>query len=938
MARGDAAMSEVRALLLTDVVDSTQLSQALGDEAMAAVWAAHDRVARDLLPAHRGREIDKTDGMLLMFDAAVDAVAYAHAYHRAIGGLAVPLKARAGLHVGQVILRSNAADDVARGAKPLEVDGLAKPTAARVMSLAQGAQTLLTSEAMAALGESAAAFNAQSHGHWAMKGVSEPIELFEVAPPGQALVMPLDGEKVHHVVQVHGRWLAVKQIANNLPQQGTPFLGREREIDEVRAALHKSRLVTLLGMGGLGKTRLSLQVAAELMHEFADGVWFLDLSPINDPALVVTEAAQLLEVQEELGRSLLQSLCTRLKTQRVLLILDNCEHLVKPSAELSYAILRAAPGARVLASSREALRVPGEQTYPVLPLPVPRVGDGVAALSRLTAVQLFVSRAQAHKPAFELNEREAPAVAELVARLEGIPLALELAAARVRAMSVADINIRLKDRYKILTGGSRVLQQRQQTLRALVDWSYDLLNAAEQTLLSRLAVFSGGFDLNAAEQVCGVDPIEDFEVLDLLSSLVEKSLVMLHERETGSRYAMLETIRDYSREKLLAGGQASAAAARHCEHYFALSKNVRRGLQGPEPAVWVERMEAELDNLRAALVAAQTGVVDPLIAVKIPVAMLGFWILRGYCTEGRNAVRLALAMPEVQATELAHAHALYVGAGLADCQSDHAEAQAKLEACLRLRRGLGDPLNIAATLSTLSLVRLAMGDALAARTGEDEALDIFRQLGDSVGEAVGLLHLGQIGLHLGESDRAQSCLLQSLAVARSINNREIEAESELMLGQVAFAGGDTLNAALRFTRSLAICAEAADKKGHANAQWWLGKVDLQAGALASARARLVDAMLALRSFEMHQPLLGCLDDLALLALADHQPLLAARLRAATAAARQSLQLTASQRLSDEAMPQTPGSAASHMESIDHSDDVWGIDEACRQAAQAQRAV
>jgi len=288
------AMSELGVLLLTDVVDSTQLSERLGDAAMAAVWSAHDRAARDLLPAWRGREIDKTDGMLLLFETAAGAVQYALAYHRALAALPVPLKARAGLHVGPVILRENSAADVARGAKPLEVDGLAKPTTARVMSLARGGQTLLTPEAQTSLG--ATPLPTQSHGHWVLKGLSAPIELFEVGEDAAAFAPPPDGEKVYRVVQVGGRWLPVRQIPNNLPEQLTSFIGRERELGELKALLGKARLLTLVGMGGMGKTRLSLQVAAELMAEFPDGAWFLDLSPIRDAALVASEAAQVLAV------------------------------------------------------------------------------------------------------------------------------------------------------------------------------------------------------------------------------------------------------------------------------------------------------------------------------------------------------------------------------------------------------------------------------------------------------------------------------------------------------------------------------------------------------------------------------------------------------------------------------------------------------------------
>ena len=288
-------MSEIRALLLTDVVDSTKLAESIGDTAMAQVWAAHDRIARDLLQRHRGREIDKTDGMLMLFEQAADAVAFTMAYHPALAAMDTPVRARAGIHVGPVILRENSAADVTLGAKLLEVDGLAKPTAARVMSLARGGQTLITTEARDELGHTE--FKVESHGHWMVKGVADPIEIFEVAPPAARCVAPEDTEKVFRVVRAAEWWMPVSDIPNNLPQQSTSFIGREAELDEVKALLHKGRLLTLLGMGGLGKTRLELQVAAESIHLFPDGAWFIDLSPLRDEALVVAEAAQVLGVQ-----------------------------------------------------------------------------------------------------------------------------------------------------------------------------------------------------------------------------------------------------------------------------------------------------------------------------------------------------------------------------------------------------------------------------------------------------------------------------------------------------------------------------------------------------------------------------------------------------------------------------------------------------------------
>ena len=881
-------MSELRALLLTDVVDSTKLAESIGDEAMAEVWTSHDRVARDLLPKFRGREIDKTDGMLMLFDGAADAVAYALAYHHALAGLSVPLKARAGVHVGAVTLRENSAADIALGAKPIEVEGLAKPTAARVMSLARGGQILLTTEAREDLGKTD--LKVVSHGHWMVKGVADPIELFEVGDSATRFVPPTDSEKVFRVVQAADWWLPVKDIPNNLPFQATSFVGRETELDEVKAYLDKVRLVMLLGMGGLGKTRLCLQAAAELMHRFPDGVWFLDLSPLREDAHVAAEAAQVIGVKAEPDRTLVQAICAHLKSRRVLIVLDNCEHLVKSSAELAQAILRAAPNVRILATSREALHVPGEQSYPLHPLPLPARDVRSEQLMQSPAVQLFVERARQQKPSFAFDSASAQAVAELVARLEGIPLALELAAARVRSLSVADINARLKDRYKILTGGARVLQERQQTLRALVDWSYDLLTPTEQTLLARLGVFVGGFDIEAAEQVCGVEPLMPDDVLDLLGSLVDKSLVLLDESHGTARYRMLETIRDYAREKLAQDGALADAAARHAHHYFAMAKLAREGMQGPEQAEWVQRLEAETDNLRAAASLALAGGVDPFIAVKLAVALQQFWILRGYATEGRKLIRSALKVDAIASSDLAQAWALYVGGCLAENQSDYSEAREILERCLILRRRLGVASDTAGALSTLSLVRLRTGDATAAAEGEREALQVFREIGDRRGELIALVHLGQVAEALGERQAAKQGFEQALAISREIKDQETEGECELRLGQLAFANGDVAEAELWFKRSSTLCREAADQRGEANAQRWLGKVDIRSGRFNSARTRLTEALGAYRRFEMWDELLGCLEDFAELGHGEGESGLALRLVAAVHRARERLML------------------------------------------------
>ena len=883
-------MSDVRALLLTDVVDSTQLSQVLGDRAMAEVWVQHDRLARDLLPPWNGREIDKTDGMLLLFDHVADAVGFARAYHAGLALLPVPLQARAGLHVGPVILRENLAEDVARGAKPLEVDGLAKPTAARVMGLARGGQTLLTPEACAALGETELLL--QSHGHWLMKGLAEPVELFEVGDEGTKFAAPPDDDKVYRVVRSGERWLPVRQIPNNLPEQLTSFIGRERELDDIKQRLGQVRLLTLLGMGGLGKTRLSLQAASELRAEFPDGIWFLDLAPLRDPALVLREAAQAIGVRDEPGRPLLQTLCSHLKARRTLIVMDNCEHLLKPCAQLAFAILKAAPQVRILASSRESLRVPGEQSYPILPLPVPGHGDSYAVLATSTAVRLFVERVQQHQCDFRLTPAEAPDVGALVARLEGIPLALELAAARVRSFSVAEINRRLADRYQVLVDGDFVLDERQQTLRALVDWSYDMLPAAEKTLLNRLAPMRGGFDADAVRAVCGSAPLEPDATAELLGQLVEKSLVSPFQSDAGTRFKMLETIRDYATEKLKLGGEADSIGAAHCLHFFEFSKLGRNGMRGPQQGKWLQRFEHEHDNLRAAIALAQadTGAVDPVVAVKLAVAMQGFWILRGHASEGRDAVRAMLTLPAVQAADRVHAFALYVGGTLAWSQSDHTESLSQLSRCLSLRRPLGGPEETAATLSTMALARLSAGNASGAHVAGVEALQLFRDCSYTVGEASALLQLGQIELYLGDAAQARAHLQAALTLAAVIEHPETAAEAELGLAQLALECGDIGQAEQGLERSLQTCQNAGDRRGMANAQWWQGKVDLRVARFDAARSRLSEALTAFKHFDMREQLLGCLEDHAALALGLARPQAAIGLAAATQQLRQNASL------------------------------------------------
>jgi predicted ATPase/class 3 adenylate cyclase len=878
----------VTTLLFTDIEGSTRLWEQHGEE-MSRALAAHDAASRAAVEGNHGMVVKMTgDGMYAAFSDPMDALNATAMLQQTLEQLAtatIPLRVRAGLHLGMVERR----DD--------DLFGSAVNRAARIMKAAHGGQVLV-SQAVA-------------------DGVNNRLpSMVTLRDLGAVRLRDLaTSERVYQLVhpQLRQDFPALRSLEatpNNLPQQMTSFIGRERELIEAKALLAKTRLLTLLGMGGLGKTRLSLQIGADVLEQYPDGVWFVDLAPIKDASLVPNVAAQVLGVREEAGKPLLQTLCALIQEHQLLLIIDNCEHLVSACASLADVLLQAAPKIRILATSREALHIRGEQTYPVLPLRVPDATAGVQSLLRSDAVQLFVERTRLQKPDFSVSEVEAPAVAELCARLDGIPLALELAAARMRSMSVAQINERLHDRFKLLTGGSRVALERQQTLRALVNWSYDLLQESEQIVLDRLSVFVGGFDLAAAEAVCGAEPLVPDDILDLVTSLVDKSLVMFeherggaryglletirefaHEHLTKQRYGMLETIREVAQQRLEQRDDVAATAARHCDYYWRVAKTARDKLEGPEQAEWMRRLEVDLDNLRAAIALALSGGVDPVLAVKLEVALMRFRILRGYLTEGRRNIRAALELSGMREPTLARGHALYVGGTLAAYQSDHVEATRLLTECLAIRQGLGDMLEVAGTLSTLGVVHLQAGDTAKARECEEQCLAIFRQLGNPIGEALALGHLGEISMQLGEDANARDMFEQCLAIAQTIKHHELEGECERYLGELALDAGDLPAAQARFTRSLEVCRNAEDKRNEAIALWCQGKADAANGEPESARKKFAEALRAFETLQMNAEGLDCLGDYAgLLQTAGHWAD-AVRLLAAVSAIRDRLAIS-----------------------------------------------
>ena len=884
-------MSGATTLLFTDIEGSTRLWESEG-AAMSRALAAHDAASRAAVEANRGAVVKMTgDGMYAAFDDPLDAVNATMMLAKSLDSLAassgVALFVRAGLHLGIVERRDE------------DLFGSAANRAARIMKAAHGGQILLSQAVVDQVRERLpSSVSLRDLGAVRLRDLATSERVYQL----------LHAQLRHDFPVLR----SLEATPNNLPPQITSFIGRERELAEAKALLANSRLLTLLGMGGLGKTRLSLQIGADVLERYPDGVWFVDLAPIKDPALVPSATAQVLNVREEAGKPLMQTLCEHIKEHTLLFILDNCEHLVSACASLADSLLRGAPGVRVLATSREALHISGEQTYPVFPLTVPDRKATPDELLRSDAVQLFVERARLQKPDYALSAIDVPAVAELCTRLDGIPLALELAAARMRSLTVEQINARLHDRFKLLTGGSRVALERQQTLRALVSWSYDLLQESEKLVLDRLSVFIGGFDLAAAEAVCGAEPLVPEDILDLVSSLVDKSLVMFERDGRGSRYGLLETIREFAHEHLIKQrygllgtiqefaherltdrDDVVATAVRHCEYYFGLAKTGRVKLRGPEKGEWTRRLEVELDNLRAAIALALAGQVDPVIAVKFEVALMNFRILRGYATEGRNNIEMALALPGLP--EIARSHALYVGGTLATIRGDHAGAMTLLTECLALRRRLGDPREIAGTLSTLSIAYLQQGDATRARECAEESLRTFREIEDQRGEAMGLLHLGEICIQSADDAKAREHFEECLTIARNIKHQELECECERSLGEIALEEGDLQRAQLRFARSLKVCRDAEDKRNEAVALWCMAKADVVGGDHDSARKKFAEALSTFRALEMRAEALDCLEDCAGLLQALGESDGTARLQAAVAAGRATLALPRSRR-------------------------------------------
>ena len=622
---------------------------------------------------------------------------------------------------------------------------------------------------------------------------------------------------------------------HNLPTRLTRFIGREAMVLDIRGLLRENRLLTLTGTGGAGKTRLAQEVAADVFADFPDGVWQVELAPLaptTDTAMVARAVITALGIKELAGQSAQEAAIEHLKAKQALLLLDNCEHLLGACAPLVAGLLEACSHLRVLATSRELLGITGEQNYrvPSLTLPDPRQSKKVTAdkLASFEAVRLFVDRAALAQHGFKITDGNAPLVVRVCQRLDGMPLALELAAARTRTLPLEQIADRLDDRFRLLTGGDRAALPRQQTLRALVDWSYDLLTDAEKTLFARLSVFAGGWTLDAAQTVCDAAPLDAADIPDLLASLADKSLVQAEEQADGSvRYGMLETLRQYAAEKAEASREAAEVRARHRNWCVAMAEEADREIFGPDQILWLTRLETDHANLRAALDGFETTfpkvqdieqrTVIAQQALRLSVSLGFFWQVRGYTAEARGCFAwiLRASKGEVKSSLPAStvARAYCMAANLSLQQGDSDEARAHFAESLTLYRALGERRNIALVLGNLGIVAAGQKDWASAWTLLKEALDVARAWGDKIGIAAALCNLGHVATNRGENSVAWELLTEARELFRAVGENHGVAMTLNNLGDVAVAQGDCASAQPLFEEALALRRTLEDRRG-----------------------------------------------------------------------------------------------------------------------------
>jgi predicted ATPase/class 3 adenylate cyclase len=769
--------------LFSDIEGSTRIELALGTGPYRDVRERHRQLLRAAFAAHGGHEQStEGDSFFVIFRRAGDSVRAAIDAQRAIAAEPWPdegtVRVRMGLHAGEV---ESSGDDVI---------GYAINRTARITALAHGGQVLLSDATRAVIADDLPeGATLRDLGVHRLRDLREPEPLVQLVIEGLPDTFP--------------PLRSLDARPNNLPTQLTTFVGRDRELAEAGELLRGTRLLTLTGPGGTGKTRLSLQIAAAAADEFPDGVWFVALDAVRDPELVAPTIARTLGLADNKSRRSIDLLVDEIGDGRVLLVLDNFEQVIAASPDIAD-LLRRCPNMRCLVTTRIPLRVSGEQEYPVPGLPAPpdtsRLSEverlnlpralrefDIETLTQFEAVRLFIARATATRPAFTVTNANAPAVAGIAARLHGMPLAIELAAARVKLLTPDQILARLEQHLDVLTVGSRDVPERQQTLRGAIAWSYDLLDEGARRLLDRLSVFRGGFDLEMAERVCGPADEIGGDVVDRIGELVDQSLVRVDDEASEPRFAMLETIREYASEMLATRGEAETIADRHAAAMLELAEVAAPELSGASQRVWLERLEREHDNMRAALDRAIARP-DPVLGARLSFAIWRFWQQRGYLNEARTRIDVMAAQDWVL-EPVDRARFAEAAGGIAYWQSDQATATRWYQEALDIWRQLGDEREIANALYNRSYADIIeiMGGALEpqmllpGRIMLEEALAIYRKLGDTRGEGNAVWGLGSFYYFGADAAGSEDWYRRAMELHTAGGDRTMEAWSRHML-------------------------------------------------------------------------------------------------------------------------------------------------------------
>jgi predicted ATPase/class 3 adenylate cyclase/DNA-binding CsgD family transcriptional regulator len=854
--------SGVVTLLFTDVEGSIGLWEA-DREAMAEASARHDRMVREQIEG-AGGQVFKTVGeaFRVVFADPFAALASAVAVQQAAGAepwpSGLPVRVRIALHSGACAERDG------------EYFGPVVNRAARLLAAGHGGQVLMSGATYELLaGRLPGGIGLADLGEHRLKDLGRAERMFQVTAPGLAGEFgPL-------------RSLDDPALRHNLPSQVTSFVGRAGELAQLRSLISGgSRLVTITGPGGIGKSRLALQVAAEVLDGSGDGVWLVELAPVADPELVARTVAAVLQVREQPGRPMLETLADAVGDRYLLVVLDNAEHLLGAAAKLADALMRSCPRACLLVTSREPLGIGGEHIFRIPPLAVPPAG--LAAPGQLAAfesVQLFTEHACMHRQAFALDDGNAAAVAAVCVRLDGIPLALELAAARLGSLSVPEISSRLDQRFRLLTGGSRTALPRHQTLRALIDWSYDMLNPEEQSVLDRLSVFAGGWTLEAAQAVTRGGGTGEWVVLDHLGALVGKSLVQAEDMNGSTRYRLLETVRQYAAERLAGrpGSELDETCAAHRDHYLALVETAGTHLRGPDEAVWLDRLEAEFDNIRAALAFSLADPDSAEPGLRLAAGLRWFCNMRGHAGEVLEALNLLLERPDSRLPNLTRARALTASCHLLNHFGDDSMVPSIADEALRIARDLADDTVAADALSQLCWFRFEHGDLPGALAQVDEAVGLARATADPRLIAAMLSRRAVLNGEAGNLDAAFADHQEILTLSRAAGDSYRLAATLGNLGVYELAAGELRAARAHLQEASMLAGNRGYQIFAVGSQQNLGFVDLMDADPRSARRHFLGSLDTARITGFNSYVHGALLGLALAAGADSDPAVAATL-------------------------------------------------------------